>query len=158
MFEKKCLLKCLLLAMGFAVLMLILYFYFEDNFMKNYLLLKILICALFVLIAFMVMAILFCPCSNTSFENCKIDSSMEHCDFLLVHKEYNSIKYTGSMKLNELLQNVEDGDKIIIYSDEFSISPDMLYIDMENKEKKKITLISKGNNEFIVSLTKSKEN
>ena len=147
MIDVKKLEHCFFVMLGISILSLILFMYFGDDYMRNCCILKSLILFLFLLALCMMIIIVFCPCSKE--RGCDCEKVAQKCDFILVHKEKNKVIYSRSFEIGELLNNAENGDRLIIYSDDFKISPEILY-KQEKDEKKAITLIANGRNEFIV--------
>lgn len=139
--DKK-IIQYLFVSVGLSTLVLILYLYFGDDYMKRNCLCKILILLMFLLCFILVFCALFCNDGSSD----DIDVCF-HQDFVLIHKnrEKNETVLTESCDLEELLKKAKNGDTIIVRTDEFRITPDML----KNGEST-ITLVSKGEKVFQI--------
>ena len=138
---------CFLVLCAIGSLMLILYLYFGDYYMKNCCLLKIWISI--VLIACIIFALILVWGSASE------NPCMEHIcnykyDFVLVHNNKNETIATKSDDFKVLLEKAQNGDLIYFFSDNFSIDSEMLTIKMQDDSLKKIILNYKGNDVFEV--------
>ena len=136
---------------GLALLVLILFLYFGDDFMRTCCFLKSFIIGSFAACFLLVLVILFCSDTNKSKDS---DEFLICSEYLLIHKGKNKIVYTRYKNINDLLQDAADGDKLIIYSDDFRITPEILHQRDKNNSEKEITLINDnaGCNKFIISI------
>ena len=151
MCNKKCLLNTFLVMTGLSLLVLILFLYFGDDCMRNCCIFKLFIIGSFILCILLVLGILFCADDNKYKDS---DEFLICSEYLLIHKGKNKIVYTRYKNINDLLQDAADGDKLIIYSDDFRITPEILHQKDKNNKEKEITLINDkpGCNKFIISI------
>lgn len=153
--DKK-IIQYLFVSVGLSTLVLILYLYFGDDYMKRNCHFKILILLMFLLCFILVFCALFCNDGSSddtdltyhTDASCNINKDVcFHKDFVLIHnnRKKNKTVITESCALEELLKKAKNGDTIIVRTDEFRITPDML----KNGEST-ITLVSKGGGMFRV--------
>lgn len=130
-----------------GILVFILYLHFEDNFMRNNCILKLMISLIFIIITISVICILVTNPDTNNHCNCL---SEHDYSFLLVHENKNETVCSRSNDLNELLLKCELGDLLYFFSDDFSITSDQLCLKINDQKTKKIKLKYNSDDSFLI--------
>ncbi len=143
--KKDCIYRLFLFIAGFAALVLILYFYFMDDEMKNCCAIKVFIIILFAVV-FVLACCLVClsdcntECNYNSENYIRLDKGKIK---LVVDKGDNCYTVICKDKFSDLIQYIPEDSKICIYADKLSLSKDDLIKLSEKIKNQKLIFVRK---------------